>query len=356
MDGGKRAVRLRFVTIGLSVGLALATFSRAASGQGCMPLHFTSATLGGQQAPFLLPHEWQVGVAARRVASNRVFLDSHEDESVAPGGQPLYLRLNSLDLSASYGLTEQLSVTFTVPLSHSTASNVYPDGIRHTVDGTGIGDINLMGNFWLGTPGKHPKGNLQLGLGVKAPTGRNHVLGNAYDSLGNVAAAPIPQTVQPGDGGWAVLTQAQAFQQLFSRASAYFTGFYSISLRQHTDVLWAPANALWAVPDVYTARLGLSYALKVEPGLVLSLGGRVDGTPTSDLIGGRTDYFRHAGYTVYVDPGLSVQLGRNQFTLNVPVRVRHTYFDMIVGNPQVVRPGIGGVADYVIYAGYTRRM
>jgi hypothetical protein len=356
MDGDKRAVRWLCMTVGLSVASGLGVLPREAGAQGCMPLHFTSATLGGQQAPFLLPHEWQVGVAARRVASNRVFLDSHEDESVAPGGQPLYLRLNSLDLSASYGMTERLSFTFTVPLSHSTASNVYPDGLRHTVAGTGIGDINLMGNFWLGTPGTHPNGNLQLGLGLKVPTGSNHVLGNSYDPLGTVTQAPVPQTVQPGDGGWAVLTQAQAFQQLFSRASAYFTGFYSISLRQHSDVLWGPANALWAVPDVYTARLGLSYALRTEPGLAVSLGGRLDGTPTSDLIGGRTDYFRHAGYTAYVDPGVSVQLGRNQFTLNVPVRVKHRYFDMLVGNPQVVRPGIGGVADYVIYAGYTRRL
>jgi hypothetical protein len=341
---------------GMVIGSLFVLAAAPARGQGCMPLHFTSATLGGQQAPFLLPHEWQVGVAVRRVASNRFFVESHEDESQAPGGQPLYLRLNSADVNASYGVTERFSLSLSVPLSYSTADNVYPDHQRHTVSGTGIGDLNVMGNYWLLTPGLHLNGNVQLGLGIKAATGRNHVLGNFYDSLGNVAQIPIPQTVQPGDGGWSILTQAQAFRTLFGRASAYFTGFYSISLKKHTDVLWGPANALWAVPDVYTWRLGLSYNAKAEPGISLSLGARMDGTPTRDLLNGRTDYYRHAGFTAYVDPGVIVQLGRNQLTLNVPVRVHHTYLDMVVDNQQLERVGMGGVADYVLYAGYSRRL
>lgn len=346
MGSGVRSAHWRRLATRLVMWGGLVAAPGWARGQGCMPLHFTSATLGGQQAPFLLPHEWQVGVAGRRVASNKVFVGSHQNDAAGPGGQTIRLRLNNLDVNASYGVTERLSVTLTVPMSHSTANNVYPDGLRHTVGGTGIGDINAMANLWLATPGTHPKGNLQLGLGVKAPTGSNHVLDDFFDAQGNVSQAPIPQTVQPGDGGWSVLTQAQAFRQLSSRASAYLTGFYSISLRQHTDVFWAPANALWAVPDVYTARLGLSYGLKTEPGLTMSLGGRIDGTPNSDLIGGRTGYFRHSGYTMYVDPGVALQAGRNQLTLNVPVRVKHTYFNN----------GLGGVADYVLYAGYSRRM
>ena len=169
-----------------------------------------------------------------------------------------------------------------------------------------------------------------------------------------MSQVPVPQAVQLGDGGWSVLLQAQGFGQLSSRASAYFTGFYSVSLRKHTDVIWAPAQALESVPDVYAVRAGLSYSASEQ--LSLSLGGRVDGTPTSDLIGGRTDFFRHAGFTVYVDPGVSLQRGANQFTLNVPVRVHHNYFDMSINNGQAVRIGTGGVADYVIYLGYARRI
>jgi len=96
---------------------------------------------GGQQAPFLMPHQWQIGIAGRRVASNKFFMNSHENEAIAPGGQPLHLRLNTIDVNATYATSERLSFTLTVPLSHSSANNVNPDGLYHTVSSTGVGDI-----------------------------------------------------------------------------------------------------------------------------------------------------------------------------------------------------------------------
>ena len=330
--------------------LGLVAVPRAAGAQGCMPLRFTSPSLGGEHVPYLAAHSWQFGVAARRVATHRVFAGSQEDETQAPGGQPLYLRLNSLDLSLGYATSDRLSFTLVVPLSYSTASSINPDANRYKVSSKGVGDINLMGNYWLGTPGLHPNGNAIVGLGVKAPTGSNHVMGD-FGVPGAVIQAPLPQTVQLGDGGWAVLLQAQAFQQVASRTSAYASGFYSVSLRKHTDVVWPPANIEWAVPDVYTGRLGLSYQVKRDPAFSISLGGRIDGTTTKDLIGGSTDYYRHAGYTMYVDPGLSYQVGRDQFNLNVPVRVRHNYLSMTLSDG-TVRPGLGGVGDFVIYASW----
>ena len=342
----------RKLSAGFGLLLGLVAAPQAAMGQGCMPLRFTSPSVGGEHVPFLEAHAWQFGVAARRVATHRFYVGSHEDETQAPFGQPLYLGLNSLDLSLTYATSDRLSFTMVLPLSYSTANNINADGNRYTVSSKGVGDVNLMGNLWLRQPGAHPSGNVILGLGVKAPTGSNHVMSD-FHVPGGVIQTPLSQTVQLGDGGWATLLQAQAFQQVFNRASAYASGSYSVSLRTHTDVLWGPANALWAVPDVYSARLGLAYAINADPVLTVSLGGRVDGTPTSDLIGGRTDYYRHAGYTGYIDPGLSYQMGRNQFNLNVPVRVRHNYLSMTLSDG-TVRRGEGGVNDFVIYASWTR--
>jgi len=325
-----------------------------AFGQGCMPLRFTSPSLGGLQAPYLREHDWQIEVALRRVATDKFFVGSHEDESAAPGGQPLDLRLNSLDLSITFATSERLSLTFTLPLSHATAESAYPDHERHTGSSTGVGDLNLMTNFWLVAPGRQPKGNLLFGIGVKAPTGSNHVMGNFYDSLGNVSQVSIPQTLQLGDGGWAVPLEVQGFQQIFPKGSAYFSAVYSISLRQHSDVVWQAPNTFWAVPDVYSARMGLAYGLISAQGVSVSLGGRIDGTRVSNLVGGRTDFYRHAGYTIYVDPGMSWQHGPNLFTLNVPVRAYHDYLNMLVNNGTTLRLGAGGVADYVVYLGYAR--
>lgn len=345
-----RAVWSRQVSMGLGMLLAAPA---VAFGQGCMPLRFTSPALGGQQAAFLLPHEWQVGVSARRVATNRFFVGTQEDETKAPLGQPLNLRLNSVDLSFSYALSSRFSLTLTAPLSYSTIETTHADHLRHQVSNTGVGDLNVAGNLWLGAPTQHPNGNVSLGFGVKAPTGRYHTTGDVHDSLGNVSQAPLTQTVQLGDGGWAVLLQGQAFQQVFPRGSVYFSGSYSVSLRQHTDVQRSP-GVLTAVPDVYSARLGLAYGLMAEPGLSVSLGGRIDGTPVGNLVGGKTDFFRSAGYTLFIDPGVSLQNGPDQFTLSVPVRVRHNYLSMRLSTGQT-RVGMGGVNDYVIYAGYSRR-
>ncbi len=342
--------RMRRLSAGLGLFLGLVAAPGVAAGQGCMPLRFTSPSLGGEHVPYLEAHAWQFGVAARRVATHRFFVGSQEDETQAPGGQPLYLRLNSLDLSLGYATSDRMSFTLVVPLSYSTASSINPDANRYKVDSKGVGDINLMGNYWLGTPGLHPRGNAIVGLGLKAPTGSNHVMGD-FGVPGAVIQQPVPQTVQLGDGGWAVLLQAQAFRQVASRASVYLSGFYSVSLTKHTDVVWPPANIEWAVPDVYTGRLGLSYQVKRDPAFSISLGGRIDGTARQDLIGGKTDYYRHAGYTMYLDPGLSYQVGRDQFNLNVPVRVHHNYLSMTLSDG-TVRPGAGGVSDFVIYASW----
>ena len=344
--------RHRRLSVGFGLLIGFVAAPEVATGQGCMPLRFTSPSVGGEHVPFLEAHAWQFGVSARRVATHRFYVGDHEDETQAPGGQPLRLGLNSLDLSLTYATSDRLSLTMVVPLSYSTVSSINPDLNRYTASSKGVGDVNLMGNLWLRTPGSHATGNAIVGFGVKAPTGSNHVMSD-FHTPGGVIQTPLSQTAQLGDGGWAALLQAQAFQQVVNRVSVYGSGVYSVSLRQHTDVLWGPANALWAVPDVYSARLGFAYALKADPVLTLSLGGRVDGTPTRDVIGGRTDYYRHAGYTEYVDPGLSYQVGRNQFNLNVPVRVHHNYLSMTLSDG-TVRTGSGGVNDFVIYASWTR--
>jgi hypothetical protein len=347
------AIRRRWEAGALGIGLAAVGGSVRA--QGCMPLRFTSPSLGGQATTFLRPHEWQAGLALRRVATNRFFVGTAENETAAPGGQPLRLRLNSADLSVSYGVSERTSLSVTVPLFYGTGSNLHPDGLRHQVSTAGIGDINALGTLWLASPSQHPTGNVQVGLGIKTPSGSHTLARDFFAPDGSVSQQPVTQTLQLGDGGWAIPVQLQAFQQIFPRGSVYASGVYSISLRKHTEVLWPPANALWAVPDVYSARVGLAYAVAPNSGFSLSLGGRIDGTTSRDLIGGRDDFMRHNGYTMYVDPGLSLVTGRNQLTLSVPVRVRENYLPMTLSDG-TIRTGAGGVNDFVVYAGYTRRL
>ena len=275
-----------------------------------------------------------------------------ENEAAAPFGQPLNLRLNSVDLSVTYAATERTSVSVTVPFFYGTAENTNADLNRHQVSNTGIGDVTATANLWLAAPTRHPDGNISLGLGVKAPTGGYHATGAFYGPTGTVTQPMLTPTLQLGDGGWAILADGQAFQQLVGRASVYASGLYSASLRQHTDATFQ--GLIVAAPDVYSVRAGLAYGLAPDHGLSVSLGGRMDGTTVSDIVGGRTDYLRDAGYYMYVEPGIAWVSGMNQFTLSVPVRVRADYFTTALSNGSY-RVGQGGVNDYIIYAGYSRR-
>ena len=54
------------VYVAAGVALMIAA-TRGASAQGCMPLHFTTPSLGGEAIAFLHPGQWEVG--ARRSPS-----------------------------------------------------------------------------------------------------------------------------------------------------------------------------------------------------------------------------------------------------------------------------------------------
>ena len=173
----------RFV-MGLAITMTLFAIPANSSAQGCMPLHFTTPSLGGEGIVFLRPHQWQLGLAVRRVATNKFFVGSAEKPSAAPFGQPVNLRLNSADLSATYAMTERTSLSLAVPLFYGTAEQTYADLQRHQVSNKGIGDISATANMWLGSPSRHPNGNVSLGLGVKAPTGSYHATGASYSATG----------------------------------------------------------------------------------------------------------------------------------------------------------------------------
>jgi len=348
------AVFGRFV-MGLVIGTSVSLVPAAVSAQGCMPLHFTTPSLGAEGVVFLRPHQWQVGLSARRVATNKFFSGDTQNETAGPNGHGVNLRLNSVDLSATYAITEQTSLSLVVPVFYGTAEQTYADLQRHQVSNKGVGDISATATRWLWSPSGHPNGNVSIGLGVKAPTGSYHTTGASYSATGAVTQTMITPALQLGDGGWAILAMTQAYQQIFTRTAAYASGVYSASLKEHTDEVWGgwPTKFL-SVPDVYSARAGLAYALAPENGVSASLGGRVDGTRMSDLFGGRDDYKRSPGYYVYLEPGIAWSTGLNQFTLSVPVRLHSNYYTVQLSDG-TQKTGAGGVNDYIIYAGVTRR-
>jgi hypothetical protein len=319
-----------------------------------MPVRFTSPSLGGQRQSFLGEGEWQVGVAYRHLGADKWFVGSEVKESAAPYGQPLYLSINSLDFSVTYGVTDRFGLTLTLPFSHGTQSRLHADSARHKVRGLGLGDISLVGSAWLFEFATHPKGNISVGLGIKAPTGNNEVTDDFFLVDGSVARGVVDQSVQLGDGGWGILLQAQAFRRVGERANAYLLGSYLLSPRVTTSVPSPIKGVPLSVPDVYSARAGLSFALWPSQGISVSLGGRLDGIPLRDIIGGGDMGFRRPGFTLFLDPGMVIGRGRDELNLSVPIRL-HQDFRRGLIDREVNFPGGGDLADMLIFAGYTHR-
>jgi hypothetical protein len=320
-----------------------------------MPVRFTTPSLGGQSKTDVGAHQWQLAVAYRRLTADEWYVGTRVKEDKAPFGQPLFLNITSLDLAVSYGVTSRLGLTLTLPFSHGTHSRLYADSTRHVVSASGLGDMSLVGTLWLGQPATHESGNLALSLGVKTPTGSNHVRDDFFTTTGTTRY-PVDQAIQLGDGGWGVIFQTQAFRRLRGDWFTYASGSYLLSPRVKTDVQFANARGVGSgiflsVPDVYTARGGMSYTLSPARGLTAMLGARIDGIPVRDLVGGGDDGFRRPGYTLYLDPGASVGIGKGSLTLNVPLSLASDFkADLTPTHPKG-----GDLADYLVFAGYTYR-
>ena len=317
-----------------------------------MPVRFTSPSLGGQRDGFFKPREWALSVAYRRLHADEWFVGRDIDEKAAPFGKPLYLNINSLDLGVGYGVSPRVSVTLAVPMSYGTHSRLYADKVRHQVSAKGIGDINAVVNAWIWNPDAAVDGNLLVGIGIKAPTGNSRVEDDFFAADGSVSKRVVDQSIQLGDGGWGFIGQAQAYRHLEGRLNGYLSGSYLVAPKKKTSVPSPVAGVMLSVPDVFSVRAGLAFALAPVTGVSTNLGVRVDGIPLRDLVGGGDDGFRRPGYTLFLDPGAAMAIHGQQFTLSIPIRLRQNFSRSLIDRERNL-PGGGDLARYLVFAGYT---
>jgi hypothetical protein len=317
-----------------------------------MPVRFLSPSLGGYSG-FVAARHWEVGAAFRRLSADQWFVGSRVRESAAPFGQPLFLGIDSLDATLTYGVTDRVSVTLTVPFSRGTHSRFYADGKRHTVKATGLGDIGGIANVWLRHPSSGSSGNVALGFGLKTASGNNGVVDRFFLADGSVTKNPVDQSVQLGDGGVGMIFQLQAYHKLAGGTSGYVYGWYLLTPRERTSVSSPLSGVPLSVPDVYSFRSGVSTALWRRRGVSASLGPRIDGIPLRDFVGGNSG-FRRPGYSLYLDPGIVVTTRWSTWSVNVPVRV-HQDFQRSLVDIERGSAGGGDLARYLVLIGYTVR-
>lgn len=358
------APRSRPLIATITVQLACVVASSHADAQGCMPIRYTSPALGSRAASAPMTHVWQLVASYRWLYADQFFIGRDYRPASAPGGQPSRINISTVGLNLSYSPTTRLSLSLGVPVSLGTHSRLQGDGVRRTLTTGGLGDVSLVGTMWLFEPTDHPKGNLAFGLGVKAPTGRSDANG-VWNTASGSELRPIDPSIQLGDGGWAGIVRLEAFRQVLKRTAVYGAGSYLVSPREHIGATFTTPYGVVApvaVTDEYSAHAGLTFDAIPQRGLALSIGGRIDGVPVRDLIGGGDHSFRRPGYVVFVEPAIALRLSRspvspngNTFSLSVPIRLAQNRVPsaLEVANS---RAGGGDFAKFLIFLGYTARL
>jgi hypothetical protein len=279
--------------------------------------------------------DWQVTLAHRWLHSDRHFIGSEEQEQRQEEGSQVVNNVNTFDLTAGYAFNKRFALSLTIPYVTASRSSLYEHDRtnRHSMHASGLGDLRLVGNYWLLNPEKHTNGNVAVGLGFDAPTGEYKETDYKFRPTGPVLDY-VDNSIQPGDGGWGILFEFSAFQKVFKNAFVYANGTYLMTPEGQNEI----GNSIW---DAYIARAGLHYAIWPSHGLALSLGGRVEGVPPEDLVGD-TEGRRRPGYALSIEPGISWNYKNAYLSVTAPValyRNRQNYMG---------RSGDAAFADYII--------
>ncbi len=311
--------------------------------------------MGLQNQPYLPAAHWQVQVSYQYAYTNQLFVGDQRNDAAGPGGKAPVRNVSIYDLDVIYALSNRLSLDLTVPFLSGSGGFHDPAGSSrfYSFNVNGLGDISLGMEYWLSDPTKSSRVQGSVDIGIKMPTGSDSATGT-YPT----GELPIDETFQPGNGGWEILLRAQGTAKVVGDLFAYGSAYYGLSLNVHTNVhQYLPSglpDALRGVPDTYSGRLGLAQALPVPKGLVVSLGGRINGVTVRDLIGGGDLYWRRPGYEIYIEPGLTWTNGANIASVSVPIRAYQNKLDSLLDRSKGRHIGSDFV-PYLLLASYARR-
>lgn len=308
--------------------------------------------------------EWQMSLSYRGLKSDTHYSGSERQHQREEEQSYVVNTQQAFDLGIAYTVSDRLSLALGIPYvkaSWAVPTPIRPPGPRAQQEASGLGDIILAGRYWtFATESRH---NVSLGLGVKAPTGEYGAT-QEYPNIDgtNSAVKAVDQSVQPGDGGWGIVVDVQAFRH-FPRATLFASGSYLVNPRNTNGTpsilvgLGVGNNPAFAeegllvnsVPDQYLVRMGAVMPLG-ETGIGASLAYRVEGLPRYDLIG-ESRGWRRPGYEMFVEPGLTFSKGSSSWSLHTPIG----FYRNREANPYTGREGDATFPDFIVLTGYAYR-
>lgn len=321
---------------------------------------------------------WQLGINARYFRSFRHFSGTEENKQRLIDNSEVINHQTSIDLTLTRIVSDRWSYMVDVPVLSNARSSLYEHGLvngvyvkkeRHSTHSFGIGDVRFAVYRWLLDPKKNKKGNVQLGLGIKLPTGDYNYKDYWYNvgPGGTKELRTVDQSIQLGDGGTGFTTELNAYYNFKPNFGVYGNFYYLVNPREQNGVrtyretlVASLANeAICSVPDQYMARGGFSYSFNHIKGFSVAAGARLEGIPVHDLVGGSGD-FRRPGYIWSVEPSLSYHIKKANFFVAVPFAVVRNRTQSVTDKENSVKQGKhvqgdAAFADYSVNIGCTFR-
>ena len=329
--------------------------------QGCVAIRGFSSCSGSPGNSFaLMKNDIQLAANYRYFRSFRHFRGDHEEKNRLADGTEVINRSSLLDFSINYGLSDRIYASLTLPFVTHFRSSMYehggnpPNGLgeRHSTQSSGLSDVRLSAGYWLRDPARNLKSNYGLALGVKLPTGRYDYTDAFYNQgsdRNETINSVVDQSIQPGDGGTGITLEMQSYQVIADHVMLSTNLYYMSNPQTTNGVLTRSGNEEFSCPDQFAVRAGLNYFTNR---IATFLGGRIEGVPSSDLIGSSAGY-RRPGYVVSVEPGVSYALDRLVLSLNVPIALyrnrTQSYADKVrTAETGVYRHGDAAFANYLV--------
>jgi hypothetical protein len=335
--------------------------------QGCIVVRGLSGF--GQYNPVdrsYVVSDWLINVNNRYFSTSHVYVGTH-DQHVPIDNQSVNHNF-STEIDVTRILNNGWSLGFSLPFAaNSRTSAVEHGGVgtpSHTTHAVGVGDISLTVYKWLWKPAANQKGNIQLGLGFKFPTGAFAYQDFYYKNDSTRILAPVNLSIQLGDGGTGFITELNSFYFLSNSFGLYGNFYYLINPRDQngvspllgvtpTAIQLRTGGNVTSVPDQYSIRAGFNYIVKQ---FVFSAGLRDEGVPVYDLVGG-SEGVRRPGYNVSIEPGITYNMKNVSIYGYVPIFIKHTILQGVPDREVKELTGVditggGGSGDWMIFLGF----
>ena len=339
------------------------TVHQYSNAQGCVAIRSNGATCtmtGHDEASSSKSGTWTLGWNNRYFKSYKHFVGTEEQKQRVEEGTEVIDHVFSTELGLTRQFNNRWSFAFFAPLISNARSSLYEHDSKHrySTHSFGIGDIRFATYYWVVDPAKMSKANIQVGLGLKLPSGDYKYTDYFHKTDSTKVLGPVDQSIQLGDGGTGITLETNAFYT-FSRASVFFNGFYLSNPREQNGVSTArggvtsPSSIAYgsdvmSVPDQFMLRAGASYAVKQ---FSFSGGVRLEGVPAKDLVGG-SNGFRRPGYVLSAEPVIAFKAKQTQLYLAVPFALQRNRTQSVPDKIRTEKTGVYSQGD-AAFADYT---